>query len=77
MSRLAIPIHLLLGIAPLACLAQPQPVVEGGPLRLSLKRAVEIALSPEGSARIQLSEEALRQARSRSAEARAALLPDI
>src|SRR5581483_5265141 len=78
MSRPAIPIHLLLlGIAPLACLAQAQPVGSGGPVRLSLKRAVEIALSPEGSARIQLSAEALRQARLRSAEARAALLPDI
>ncbi|HZS52242.1 MAG TPA: TolC family protein [Bryobacterales bacterium] len=78
MSRPAIPIQLLLlGIAPLACLAQAQPVGDGGPVRLSLKRAVEIALSPEGSARIQLSEEALRQARLRSAEARAALLPDI
>ncbi len=47
------------------------------PLRLSLKRAVEIALAPEGSTRIQLAQESLRQAESRSAQARAALLPDI
>jgi len=46
-------------------------------LPLSLKRAVEIATSPEGNTNIQLSGEALKQAQSRSAEARAALLPDV
>lgn len=46
-------------------------------LPLTLKRAVEIATSPEGNTNIQLSGEALKQAQSRSAEARAALLPDI
>ncbi len=51
--------------------------VPSGPLDLSLKRAVGLALSPEGSARIQISDEALKQAQSRSAQARAALLPDI
>lgn len=51
--------------------------VPRAPLDLSLKRAVELAVSPEGSARIQISDEALKQARSRSDEARAALLPDI
>jgi outer membrane protein len=50
---------------------------ERGPLQLSLKRAVEIATSPEGSTQIQLSGEALRQAGLRSKEARAALLPDV
>jgi outer membrane protein TolC len=50
---------------------------ERGPLQLSMKRAVELAVSPEGSARIQLSGEAFRQAQSRSAQARAALLPDL
>ena len=48
-----------------------------GPLRLNLKRAVEIALSPEGNTYIQLSDENVRQAKSRSAEARSALLPDV
>jgi outer membrane protein TolC len=48
-----------------------------GPLQLSLKRAVEIATSPEGNTKVQLSGEALKQAQSRSAEARAALLPDV
>jgi len=47
------------------------------PLRLSLKRAVEIATSPEGNTYVQLSGEGLKQAKSRSAEARSALLPDI
>ena len=48
-----------------------------GPLPLSLKHAVEIAVAPEGSAKIQLSVEARKQAESRSAQARAALLPDV
>ncbi|MCC6857304.1 MAG: TolC family protein [Bryobacterales bacterium] len=48
------------------------------PLRLSLQRAVEIALAPEdGNARVQLAREMVRQSESRSAQARAALLPDI
>jgi outer membrane protein TolC len=42
-----------------------------------MKRAVELAVSPEGSARVQLSGEAFKQAQSRSAQARAALLPDL
>ena len=50
---------------------------ERGPLQLSLKRAVEIAIRPEGNSNIQLSGEALKQAQMRSAEARAALLPDF
>ena len=50
---------------------------ERGPLSLSLKRAVEIATSQEGSTPIQLSAESLRQAELRSKEARAALLPDV
>ncbi len=47
------------------------------PLELSMKRAVEIATSPEGNTNIQLSGEALRQAQARSLQARASLLPDI
>jgi outer membrane protein len=46
-------------------------------LQLSLKQAVKIALAPEGSTRVQLAEEALKQAQSRQTEARAALLPDL
>jgi len=48
-----------------------------GPIELSLKRAVEIAIAPEGSAKVQLALEAQRQAESRSDQARAALLPDL
>ena len=46
-------------------------------LALSLKRAVQMAISPEGNAQIQISNESLKQAEARSAQARAALLPDI
>jgi len=62
----------ILGIA--AALAAAQ---DRGPLPLTLKRAVEIATSPEGSAQIQLAGESLKQANLRSKEARAALLPDF
>ena len=47
------------------------------PVELSLKRAVQLAASPEGNTQMQLSAEALKQAESRSAQARAALLPDV
>jgi hypothetical protein len=48
-----------------------------GPLQLSLKRAVEVAVSPEGSAHVQLADEALKQAQARALEQRAALLPNV
>jgi outer membrane protein len=47
------------------------------PLPLSLKRAVELAVSPEGNTNVQLSAEAVKQAEARSAQARSALLPDV
>jgi outer membrane protein TolC len=46
-------------------------------LELSLKRAVQLAASPEGNTQMRLSAEALKQAESRSAQAHAALMPDI
>jgi outer membrane protein TolC len=46
-------------------------------LQLSLKQAVQLALAPEGSTRVKLAEEDLKQAESRADQARAALLPDI
>jgi len=46
-------------------------------LQLSLKEALKIALAPEGNVRIQLAEEFIRQAQTRSAQVRAALLPDF
>src|ERR1700722_14244614 len=57
-------------------LAMPFPGV-AAPLQLSLKRAVEIAVSPEGNTSVQLSGEAFKQAQARSLEARAALLPNL
>ena len=65
---------ILLAAAPVWAADQGSP---REPLQLSLKRAVELATSPEGNARVQLSAEALKQAQSRSAQARAALLPDV
>jgi outer membrane protein len=46
-------------------------------LQLSLRRAVDIATSPEGSNRLQLATEATEQAKARSAQSRAALLPSL
>ena len=61
---------LLVLLAAIPMAAQPA-------LELSLKKAVEIALSPDGSTRAKLAEEAVKQASARSAESRAALLPDL
>src|SRR5579872_1000614 len=52
--------------------AQPQATVD-----LSLKRAVDIALTPEGSARVALAEQSIRQAETRVAQARSAFLPNV
>jgi outer membrane protein len=67
---------LLLVMMPLLCPAG-ESTPDRGPLQLTLQRAVELALSPEGNTYIQLSDENLRQAKSRTAEVRSALLPDI
>lgn len=66
---------LLLFLAPLEMAAE-QPAKDSK-LALSLKRAVEMAISPEGNVQIQLSGEALRQAQARSTQALAALLPSV
>jgi outer membrane protein len=50
---------------------------ERSPLRLTMKHAVDLAISPEGSARIQIAGEAIRQAEARVAQARSALLPNL
>jgi outer membrane protein len=68
-------VWICLVLAPLAVAAEDGG--QRGPLQLSLKRAVELATSPEGSTQVQLSAEALKQARARSGQARAALLPDL
>jgi outer membrane protein TolC len=61
---------------PALCRAD-EPAPNDGPLQLSLKRAVAIALAPEGNTRIQLTSELIHQAKARSQQARAALLPDL
>lgn len=47
------------------------------PLRLSLRQAVEVALAPEGNARLALARELARQSDTRAGQARAALLPQV
>jgi outer membrane protein len=47
------------------------------PIELSLRRAVELAASPEGNVNVTLAAEAVKQAESKSAQARASLLPDL
>ena len=47
------------------------------PMELSLRRAVELAGTPEGNINVTLAAEAVKQAESRSAQARASLLPDL
>src|SRR6185436_19514075 len=64
----------------LAASAPAFPAEQGDgrpPLPLSLKRAVELATSPEGNTNIRLAGEGLKQAELRSAEARASLLPSV
>jgi outer membrane protein len=46
-------------------------------LQLSMKRAVEIALTPEGSPRVALATESVKQAQDQAREAKAAFLPTV
>lgn len=62
----------LLLLVPLLAAAAERP-----PLQLTLKRAVELATSAEGNARLQIAGETVAQAQSRSSQARAALLPNF
>src|SRR5260370_27196637 len=64
-------VWLLLAAAPLTA------SLGAAPVELSLKRAVQLAVSPEGNTRVQLSGEALKQAQSKSLQSRASLLPDL
>lgn len=68
----------LILVSALPNFVRAQKDAAAGPvLRLSLGRAVEMALSPEGNQRVQLAQEAVRQAEARSGQARAALLPNV
>jgi len=74
---------LLLALTPASSPAQVQSAgpgrtaAEAAVMRLTLKDAVAVALAPEGSARVQLAEELVRQAQARADETRSALLPNI
>jgi outer membrane protein len=75
-----LPIFILL--APLGfgqAAAQPatQSATQQGAMQLSLKRAVDIALTPEGSARVALAEQSVRVQETHVSSARAAFLPTI
>ncbi len=61
-----------------AVLLCPWPILRGQQARpLSLKNAIEMALSDGGNARVQLSGEAIQQAGAASARSRSALLPHL
>lgn len=73
MLRILSSLLLIAGMATAQAPLKERPSI----LPLSLKRAVEIALSPEGNTRVQLAEETIRQAESRTVQARGALLPNF
>ncbi len=62
----------LLSISTVACVGQTP-----APMPLSLKKAVEIALTPDGSARVALAEEAITEAQRQQQQARATFLPNL
>ncbi len=64
----------LMAVGPLLFAQAPS---QPAPLQLSLKQAVDLALASDGSTRVKLAEEAIRQAEARSAQARSAFLPDV
>jgi outer membrane protein len=75
MQRLSL---ILLALAAMAATAAAQATVQPEvPVKLSVKQAVELALAPEGNTRVQLAGEGVRQARARSSQSRAALLPNF
>ncbi len=57
--------------------AAADEIAARGPIKLTLKRAVQMATSPEGSVRVQIQNENVKQARMRSNEVRSGFLPDI
>lgn len=66
---------LFLALVPAAALLpaqQPAPR-----MAISLDKAIEIALAPDGNTRAQLAAELVRQAEARAAQSRAALLPNV
>jgi outer membrane protein TolC len=78
--RIEMPVFLILFLTTIGAPAQAGSG-ESDPgqatLSLSLKQAVDIALGSEGNTRVRLAQELIQQARFRSAQARAALLPNV
>ncbi len=77
---IAAAVTLLLVLAPFQApplLAQSSQTGSMGPLNLSLRRAVDLALAPDGAARVALATEMIEQARLKQAETRAAFLPNL
>jgi len=75
MRRTKLPVLFLL--APLLWGGDQSLVRPGDVLPLTLKRAVELATSPEGNYNLQEQDEAVKQAKAQSAEVRSALLPNV
>jgi outer membrane protein len=65
------------GILPIFVLLAPLVLAQQGVMQLTLKRAVDIALTPEGSARVALAEQSIRASETHVSEARAAFYPNI
>ncbi|HEV2199547.1 MAG TPA: TolC family protein [Bryobacteraceae bacterium] len=63
-------------VVPVALLAAGSVCAQTA-MPLSLKRAVEIALAPDGNTRVALAEESIEQAKTRQAQAKAAFLPNL
>jgi len=63
---------LIAGLSMALCAQESQPK-----MALSLSKSIEIALAPDGNAKVQLAAEAVRQARARKVEAMSALLPNF
>lgn len=63
---------LIAGLSVALCAQESQPK-----MALSLSKSIEIALAPDGNAKVQLAAEAVRQAQARKVEALSALLPNF
>jgi outer membrane protein TolC len=63
---------LIVGLSVALCAQESQPK-----MALSLSKSIEIALAPDGNAKVQLAAEAVRQAQARKSEALSALLPNV
>jgi outer membrane protein TolC len=63
---------LIAGLSMALCAQESQPK-----MALSLGKSIEIALAPDGNAKVQLAAEAVRQAQARKAEAMSVLLPNF